>query len=173
MSENINNEKVSGLALPALGLAVQQLGQKETPMGSNSGPMVDKYLLSVGLSPGYAWCQAFVYWCYASVAAKQNVRCPVIRTAGVKECWNKVAKSQKIMAADARRNPGMIAPGDQFILLFGNGSGHTGLVERTENDVIFTIEGNSNEDGSREGYEVVRHTRKLADKALLGFIKYN
>lgn len=173
MSEQINKEVLPGLALPALALAVQQLGQKEEPKGSNSGPMVNKYLLSVGLRPGYAWCQAFVHWCYASVAARQNVPCPVIRTAGVKECWNKVAKSQKIMAADARRKPEMIAPGDQFILLFSTGGGHTGLVERIEGDVIFTIEGNSNEDGSREGYEVVRHTRKLSDKALLGFIKYN
>ena len=52
------------LAAAALRYAQSQVGQREQPKGSNRGPMVDKYLASVGLQPGYAWCQAFVYWCY-------------------------------------------------------------------------------------------------------------
>jgi len=37
---------------------------------------------------------------------------------------------------------------------------------------VSTIEGNTNHDGSREGYEVERKIRKLNDPHLLGFICY-
>lgn len=171
MSDTINNpgRNISSLALS---IAQSQTGQCEAPKGSNSGPMVNKYLLSAGLAPGYAWCQAFVYWCYASAAAQLAIRCPAIRTAGVQECWNKTPALQKITKADALNNPHLILPGHQFILLFGAGTGHTGIVESIDGTTITTIEGNSNNDGSREGYEVVRHQRNLTDKALQGFIKY-
>lgn len=157
----------------ALSIAQTQPGQRESPQGSNSGPMVDKYLLSVGLKPGYAWCQAFVYWCYASAAARLATRCPVIRTAGVYDCWNKTAAAQKIMKADAIKNPSLLSPGMQFILLYSGGTGHTGILEQIDGQILYTIEGNSNHNGSREGIEVVRHQRRLTDKALQGFIKYS
>lgn len=156
------------LAQLALETAISQLGQKESPKGSNSGPMVDKYLLSVGLKPGYAWCQAFVYWCYATAAARLNVKCPVIRTAGVYDCWNKTAAFLK----RAAKTNHAIKPGDQFILLFGSGKGHTGVIESVDGNTLHTIEGNSNAHGGREGFEVVRHKRLLTDRSLAGFITY-
>lgn len=172
MSVN-NNVVTKSVATLALSTAIDQLGQREVPQGSNKGPMVDKYLLSVGLNPGYAWCQAFVYWCYAKAAAQLGMRCPAIRTAGVHDCWNKTATVQKISKADAQKQPALIKPGYQFVLLFGGGLGHTGIVERLDGRIIHTIEGNSNSNGGREGYEVVRHRRQLTDKALQGFIKYD
>ena len=156
----------------ALEAARGQVGQKEIPKGSNSGPMVDKYLNAAGLRPGFAWCQAFVYWCYAHAAEQLNVPNPVVKTAGVADCWNRTAAARKLSAAAAVEDPQLVQAGDQFILLFGKGEGHTGIVERVEGGLIYTIEGNSNADGSREGYEVVRHERALTDKALQGFIRY-
>ncbi len=173
MSNNNNGPAATTLSSLALMMAQQQIGQQELPLGSNSGPMVDKYLLSVGLNPGYAWCQAFVYWCFANAAARLNYRCPVIRTAGVLDCWNKTSTSQKITKAAVLKDPSLVLPGYQFILLYGGGKGHTGIVEKAEGQVIYTIEGNSNDTGGREGYEVVRHKRLITDKALCGFIKYN
>jgi len=173
MPVNNSGDNPQSLTMAALLLAQQQIGQQEMPKGSNSGPMVDKYLLSVGLKPGYAWCQAFVYWCFANASARLSLRCPVIRTAGVQDCWNKTSVMQKIARADALKNPSLIRPGYQFILLFGGGTGHTGIVERMDGNVVYTIEGNSNSTGNREGYEVVRQLRHLTDKALQGFIKYD
>lgn len=40
--------------------------------------------------------------------------------------------------------------------------GHIGIVERVEDGWVRTIEGNTNDDGSREGYEVARKRRKFA-----------
>ena len=52
---------------------------------------------------------------------------------------------------------------------FGKGLGHTGFVEKVEGNVIHTIEGNTNDTGSREGYEVCRRTRKV--EQCKGFIR--
>ena len=51
----------------ALAQAAGEIGVMEQPLGSNRGPRVDQYLSSVGLDPTsghYAWCAAFVYWCF-------------------------------------------------------------------------------------------------------------
>ena len=163
------NISLSGLALQS---AISQLGQKEEPKGSNKGPMVNLYLKSVGLNGGYAWCQAFVHWCYDQAAAVGKVANPVVKTGGVHDCWNKADKAFKKAKAEVIAQHSVVVPGSQFILLFPNGNGHTGIVEKIENNVIYTIEGNSNDDGSREGYEVVRHKHNLTDKSLVGFIIY-
>ncbi len=46
---------------------------------------------------------------------------------------------------------------------------HTGIVLSAEGDVLKTIEGNTNDDGSREGYEVCRRIRNLAKKDFVVF----
>ena len=164
-----DNKSIAQLALET---ALNQLGQAEQPKGSNSGPMVDEYLREVGLNPGFAWCQAFVYWCYHQ-AAKQLLKTnPVVKTASVHSCWNNTTADKKISKTTALSQPSLLQPGYQFILSFGTNAGHTGIIESLEGNTIHTIEGNSNTDGSCEGYEVVRHKRNLNDKALLGFIKY-
>jgi hypothetical protein len=40
--------------------------------------------------------------------------------------------------------------------------GHTGFVERIDGTSIHTIEGNTNDTGSREGYEVCKRIRKMS-----------
>ena len=171
-SINSNNQPTTdSLSGMALQIAAGQLGQSEKPIGSNSGPMVNEYLHAVGLNPGYAWCQAFVYWCYEVAAKKLNLVNPLVKTGSVHDCWDKSTNSntvKKLSKADALVQPDLVKPGNQFILSFNGQSGHTGIVERTEGNVIHTIT-----NGSREGYEVVRHQRTLNDKALLGFIQYS
>jgi len=173
-NNNVPNNET--LATVALQTAQGQLGQSEKPMGSNTGPMVNEYLHAVGLNPGYAWCQAFVYWCYQVASKKLNIVNPVVRTGGVHDCWNRSttgATLTKLPIADVLQHPGIVRPGDQFILSFSGNAGHTGIVEKVDRGVIYTIEGNSNTNGSREGYEVVRHQRNLNDKSLVGFIHYS
>ena len=65
------------LALNSLQSAQSQIGIQEIPKGSNAGPDVEKYLKSVGLSKGYAWCMAFVYWNVQQAATKLVVNNPL------------------------------------------------------------------------------------------------
>jgi len=143
-------------ASAALKIAACQLGVTEKPKGSNKGPEVEIYLKSVGLGGGYSWCMAFVYWCVAQAKLSN----PLKRTGGVLAQWNAKPELRKTIPE----------PGDIFIMDFGGGAGHTGFVEKVlSNGVIQTIEGNTNADGSREGYAVCRRTRKIS--ACKGFLR--
>lgn len=141
-----------------LQVAILQLGVSEEPKGSNSGSMVDRYLKSVGLGPGYSWCMAFVYWCFK----ESNPNNPLIKTGGVLNQWNKIDPKYKFTSP---------LPGDIFIMDFGGGKGHTGFVESVSGDIIQTVEGNSNDDGSREGYEVCRKPGGRKISSIKGFIR--
>ena len=172
MDNTKNAAAVNSLALLALQTAIGQLGQSEQPKGSNKGEMVNQYLKAVNLNPGYPWCQAFVFWCYEQAAKKLGAANPVFKTAGALACWNGTAVNFKVLPADAMRHPGTIKPGAQFILDYGHGKGHTGIIESIEGNILRTIEGNSDNDGSRNGWEVVRHTRDLTSPLLKGIIIY-
>lgn len=149
------------LSMRALSIAKSQLGNSEVPKGSNKGPHIKKYLNSVGLDEGYAWCMAFVYWCVNEASKEMNVPNPIIKTAGVMNQWNKILKAMKKTIPQ---------PGDIFIMDFGKGAGHTGFVTSVKDGVIQTIEGNAApENGGREGYIVCRKQRNVV--SLKGLIR--
>jgi hypothetical protein len=131
-------------------VAITQLGVEEIPKGSNAGPEVEIYLKSVGLGKGYSWCMAFVYWCVQQSSIKTSIKNPLKKTGGVLVQYNS-------SVALVTQTP---QPGDIFIMDLGKGLGHTGIVEKVEKDLIHTIEGNTNDEGSREGYKVCRKKRK-------------
>lgn len=143
------------LAEKALEIAHTQLGVQEMPRGSNGGPQVSAYLRSVGLGPGYSWCMAFVYWCVSQAAKELDMPNPLVKTAGVLRQWNETTL-RKLPARAAG-----VKAGDIFVMDFGRGEGHTGFILSIENGVATTIEGNTNDDGSREGYEVCHRQRLL------------
>lgn len=140
-----------------LEIAITQIGVQEIPRGSNRGPDVEKYLKSVGINIPASWCMAFVYWC----CSQSNPLTPLIKTGGVLAQWNKIPKQYKFKTPQV---------GDIFIMDFGKGKGHTGFVEKIVGDILHTIEGNSNDEGSREGHEVCRRdSRKIS--SMKGFIR--
>lgn len=54
----------------------------------------------------------------------------------------------------------LIEPGDLFLVMSKGRAKHIGLVERMKGSIMCTIEGNTNDEGSREGYEFVNRKRK-------------
>ena len=151
---------MTSIAQSSLETAITQLGVEESPRGSNAGNDVEKYLKSVGLGKGYAWCMAFVYWCVSEAAKKEACKVPLTKTAGVLRQWNENPSLRKTTPE----------AGDIFIMDFGKGQGHTGFVEKVlGNNRIQTIEGNTNDDGSREGFEVCRRTRTIS--SCKGFLR--
>lgn len=137
-------------------IAVSQIHKCEIPKGSNWGVDVQAYLKSVGINFPASWCMAFVYWCVKNSGLPN----PLIKTGGCMQQWNKISESYK------HTTP---LPGDIFIQDHGKGLGHTGIVEKVQGDKIFTIEGNTNDTGSREGFEVCRRVRDI--KSCIGFIR--
>lgn len=146
------------LCKDALKVAITQIGKQENPIGSNWGTPVKDYLKSVGINFPASWCMAFVYWCFKQV--KQDI--PLIQSGGVLNCWNK---------AEAKYKSTEPKIGSIFIMDFGKGLGHTGIVERFDDNFIYTIEGNTNDTGSREGIMVCRKQRTR--NKIKGYLNYD
>lgn len=166
---------LSRLLQTTLAVAASQIGVMEDPPGSNKGPEVDKYLKSVGLGPGYAWCAAFVYWVFEKAATTLEVINPVIQTASVLAHWNQAGRKgiTRLLPNEMQEDFSLITPGLIFVISLKGNDGHTGIVEGFRDDRLITIEGNTNISGGREGVGVFRRTsRKLSD-INKGFINYD
>lgn len=72
-----------------------------------------------------------------------GIKNPLYKTGGV-------AKQKQMRSALRVKK---LQPGDIFIMVFPDGSGHCGFVERVEGNVIITIEGNSNEESNSMFYD--------------------
>jgi surface antigen len=146
----------------ALEVAISQIGEEEKPRGSNWGEPVKSYLASVGINFPASWCMSFVYWCFKQAAKELGIVTPLVKTGGVLNAWNKAPAAVKVTKPQ---------PGDIFIQDHGHGLGHTGIVVKVNKDgTIDTIEGNTNDTGSREGYEVCRRVRKQS--SIIGYLRY-
>ena len=162
----------------AIDFAVTQIGVLENPLGSNRGPEVDIYLRAVNLNPAsdsFPWCVAFTHFCYKVAAESSGVENPHTRTAGVLDHWAKAARNasaRRVPKSEAVTNPALVRPGSLFIIDTGGGTGHSGLVLANANGRLTTIEGNTNDNGSRNGIGVFRReARKIVD-INKGFIDY-
>jgi hypothetical protein len=177
--ENIEKEPLpqpqqkTDIATAALATAIKQIGVREKPEGSNDGPEVSQYLASVGIRSPAPWCMSFVYWAHSTTAKANDTVNPLYKTGGCLMQWQKT-KCKKVSIADAIANPELVTPGAIFIIDHGSGKGHTGFVRKIENGIIHTVEGNTNDNGSRNGIGVFSLQRKLNKTGkIIGFILPN
>jgi hypothetical protein len=131
---------------------------KVREQGVNRGPRVEMYLKAVGVPAGNPWCASFVSWCLLQAGMTKG-QMP-INPASV---CNWVAWGEKQNIVSTRWELGQ--RGDLFAWCFKNKwKGHIGFFLEAKKIGPFwfirTIEGNSNEQGSREGDGVVRHGRQ-------------
>jgi len=126
-----------------------EVGVMEQPCGSNAGPRVNQYLASVGLPPGNPWCMAFAVWSAIQECNGRGVPLPIMKTGSCSAQWN--SGLQKGQAVTSPKK------GDMFLCRGGSsGHYHCGYVAADPvNGYFKTIEGNSNTDGSSNGYMVV------------------
>jgi hypothetical protein len=162
----------------AIQFAATQIGVRESPLGSNRGPEVDQYLRAVDLDPAdgsFAWCVAFTHFCYKKAAESLGSENPHIHTAGVLDHWAKAANRpgvRRVLKNQAVVDPSLVRPGALFIIDVGGAAGHSGMVVATASGRLTTIEGNTNDNGSRNGIGVFRReARKIVD-INKGFIDY-
>lgn len=149
------------LRILALAVAISQIGVEEIPKNSNSGPDVEMFLKSVGLGKGYSWCMAFLYWCFMTAAKEAGLVNALIKTGGCMAQWNRINAQYKSQEPQI---------GSLVIFDHGGGNGHVAIIEKIEGDQMHTVEGNTNDEGSREGYEVCRRIRKMSDPKIKGYI---
>lgn len=130
-----------------LNIARSQLGIREAT-GKNDGVEVEQYLIYANNKKGEPWCASFVSWVYGQAGY------PLPRTA-----W-----SPALFPLDKRTDKPQ--PADVFGIYFPKLKriAHCGIVEGSRANWIYTIEGNTNLAGSREGdgvYRKLRHRRSI------------
>lgn len=113
-------------------IALNEVGVREAT-GNNDGPRVEEYLAYTDLGKGYAWCAAFVSWCYgqAGLAAPRSAWSPALFP-NVR-CYTK----EQIQREAVR-------PADLFGI-YSQRLGrinHVGIVRKLEGRYILTVEGN-------------------------------
>ena len=170
-SSTASDSFLAGVLLIAAGEEAKHV--RENPRNSNRGPEVDAYLRRTGLGPGFAWCCAFLYWCFDEAARAEQRGNPMFKTAGCLAHWSNAqsAGARRIGANEAKADPSSIQPGMIFVMDFGSGAGHTGLVEAMAGGLMTTIEGNTDASKTREGGGVYRLQRKVVE-VNKGFIDY-
>jgi hypothetical protein len=147
-------------------LAEAEVGTRESPRNSNTGPRVNTYKSATTLDPQqpWPWCAAFVCFIVKN-ALKSEVR--IISpgftrptTAGAWDFinWSKAQdnRTTTLMAPKAKD----IQPGDIVVFKFS----HIGIaVSNCLPDGTFqTVEGNTDLAGSREGGGVYHKTRNIS-----------
>jgi hypothetical protein len=117
----------------------------------NDGPWVEAIQRVTGNKRGDPWCASYVTFCLDIAFRGKN---PLVRSA-----------SCDVMLSDARKK-GWITdkpePGDVFLVMkHENDAIHTGFVSGVGKTSVKTIEGNTNNDGSREGWGVFARERRF------------
>lgn len=125
-----------------------QIGIRELS-GNNDGSDVEMYLRSTGLGKGHAWCAAFVNWVYV----RNEIKGP--HSAAWSPSW---FPEGKVVANEHGLR------GDVFGIYFKSKKriAHVGFLDEdfnNEKSTVLTVEGNTNEAGSREGDGVYRKRR--------------
>lgn len=134
--------------------AESQIGVQEEPKGSNTGKSVKEYQRRAGYSSPVPWCMCFLYWCIDEVCIDLEIENEAKRT-GDCDTFLNWGKSKGI----EHQTPEV---GDfGFVMKSERDAVHVFLVTGIEGAVLHTVEGNTNDYGSREGYEVCRRRRTL------------
>ena len=127
--------------------------------GQNRGPWVRLYMDGV---EGQPWCAGFVSYIIKQAAELLKIEPPI---AGSVSC-EELAK-QAMIARIPQGPPASTLPVPGSIMLVRGGPhryNHCGIVVSSTDETFETIEGNTNDSGSREGYEVCKRIRSYTGK---------
>lgn len=148
---NAQQEATMPKAELALHIASHQVRLKVREVTSNWSPVIKTYLAAAGIFSPAPWCAAFVTWCLKAAGFPG----PFPKYPGSTWWWIFEAMKRK---AFKRGNP---KRGDLFVWNH-NGSGHIGFVAEVLADgSVRTLEGNTNDNGSREGVAAMERRRTI------------
>ena len=141
-------------------LAQTQVGVEEIG-ATNCGVMVNDYKSATWLDSThpFPWCAAFVCWLFRQSMEGGDYTFIRPKTASA---WDFERWCLRQDRSVLLKKPwsGIALPGDVVIYKFS----HIGIIESVSKDkqTIFTIEGNTNDEGEREGGAVLRKERKAS-----------
>jgi hypothetical protein len=145
----------SALLAAALRIAAGEEASRvrERPRNSNRGPHVEQYSPAPGSGRGSRGAALSFTGALDEGARSENRTNPMVKTAGCLDHWSraKAKGANRIPGHQAVNDPSLVRPGMKFIMDYGSGAGHSGFIEAMSGGLLTTIEGNTDESGTREG----------------------
>lgn len=143
-------------------VAAEQIGTHET--SENQGPGLEKYWAATsypeGMQDRQPWCSAFASWCVQEADRRSDLldfphppRFPAVSQ------WPEWARENGCIIFKPRDGLNFPQAGD--IVSYIPHFSHIGIVESFDGRNITTIEGNTNDDGGRDGVAVLRKVRSV------------
>ena len=157
-----------------LAYAQQFVEQHPTEIGNNTGPWVRAFMKGTE-GDWAAWCCGSV--CTAIDHASNSINksmdnwltwdwsCEKLRKKAIEG-----ENTTYMTGEEVKERYSELEPGDLFLVMSKGRAKHIGIVEKMKGDIMCTIEGNTNDEGSRDGYEFVRRKRKT-NKGIYSIIK--
>lgn len=163
-------QRIDGTDLRSLIVAYAEQHLKNIPRelyNSNQGPWVRAYM-DGNEGREWAWCMGFVQTildqAFSTIGKnftsimRHSYSCDVVGVQGLDS-------KRLIRNVNLRENHDLIEAGDVFLVVKSPRDWtHTGIVTGLEDGTIHTIEGNTNDEGSREGFEVCRRIRNFTKR---------
>lgn len=147
-------------------IARAEIGVREIPKNSNSGPRVLEYQRATWLDgTGWAWCAAFQCWCIREWLKRSEVRDAFKFTVAQAEEWRpKTAAAYRFHQWAESKGLLQMDDSPNHVLhcadLVTFDISHIGMVVDDHHNVIETVEGNTDATGGREGGGVYAMTRE-------------
>jgi hypothetical protein len=121
--------------------------------GNNRGPQVNEYLKSANSKPGNAWCASFVYWVYKQCDSTFKLNSPAWSPSWFNKKYTIYTRG---VDKDIKAQSGDVVG---YYYQEKNRIAHVGFFYRKTDKYIITVEGNTNEGGSRDGDGVFKKLR--------------
>jgi hypothetical protein len=132
--------------------------------GQNMGPWVRLYMTGKQ-GTDWPWCAGFACYILEQACRDLRIAMPFSRSVSSSKLAGMAKENGTFLAGPASSDREQVRPGCFFLTRGGpTGHKHTGLVVRPVGDTIHTIEGNTNDEGTHEGYEVCKRTRKAVNQ---------
>jgi hypothetical protein len=132
--------------------------------GQNMGPWVRLYM-SGNQGADWPWCAGFVSFILKQACQSLNKPLPIITSVSCDFLAASAMEKKRFLPENKTNDKSQLNPGAIFLnRRTATNWVHTGIVINAETEVFHAIEGNTNDDGSAEGYEVCQRIRGYKSK---------
>ncbi len=145
--------------------AKQHLAQTPREVGGqNRGPWVRLYMNGHD-GAEWPWCAGFASFMLTQACTNMSVPVPVTPSVSCDSLAASAKQNGRFVGETELTDRARLTPGSLFLnRRTATDWVHTGVVLDAQAELFQTIEGNTNDDGSREGYEVCQRVRGYAGK---------
>lgn len=162
---------IDGKSLGEMVVAYAKQHLKQHPReigGQNMGPWVRLYMNGKE-GELYLWCAGFVSFILKQACDTLNVPLPIETSVSCDNLAKSAKENNKLLEEPKIEERKRITPGSLFLQFKRQNEppkdwNHTGIVIRAKDEVFLTIEGNTNDEGKNQGYEVCSRIKGYKNK---------